>query len=106
MPPGGSQEPSERSVGVVDSVTERARGPGGPPEVPGEAALAEDEAITPKERRYRTERDLRVDHILRRISNNGLQSLSTDELGFLDRASAEKRFELGWDERPPHFDEA
>lgn len=89
----------------VNPVTKHARGPGEPPEAPGEAVLPEAQVITPKEQRYRKQRDLRVDHILRRILHNGLASLSSAELAFLDRASAELRFELGWDERPPHFDE-
>jgi hypothetical protein len=61
--------------------------------------------LTPKERRYREERTLRVDQILRRVSSNGLKSLGVGELNFLDRASAELRFELGLGERPPRFEE-
>jgi hypothetical protein len=72
---------------------------GVPQESPGEAPLT-----TPKVRRYREQRDNRVDHILRRAHNNGVESLSAGELDFLHRASAELRYELGWDESPPEYD--
>ena len=61
-----------------------------------------EEELNPKERRYRDQRDLRVDHILRRLHNNGLGSLNNGELELLERTAAEIRFELGWDKSQPH----
>jgi hypothetical protein len=64
------------------------------------------EDLTPKEKRYREQRDLRTDHILRRVESNGLESLTTAERKFLERVAAELRFELGWkDATHPDYDE-
>lgn len=70
-----------------------------PQESPEEAPLT-----TPKARRYREQRDRRVDHILRRTHVNGIESLSASELDFLERAAAELRYELGWDNALPEYD--
>jgi hypothetical protein len=67
-------------------------------------ALLTEEDLSPKERRYREQRDSRIDHILRRLHNNGIDSLNNGELDFLERSAAELRFELGMDETQPHHE--
>ena len=65
------------------------------------SVLAEED-LDPKKRRYREQRNLKVDHILRRLHVNGVDSLNNGELEFLERVAAEIRFELGWDKNQPH----
>ena len=53
--------------------------------------------------RYKEQRAAKLDHILRRIHNNGLDSLCQAEVGYLDRSAAELRFELGWSDSQPEY---
>jgi hypothetical protein len=58
--------------------------------------------LNPKERRRREQRDLRLDHVLRRLHESGLDGLGHAEMLFLERAAAELRYELGWDRTRPY----
>lgn len=81
------------------------KGPGAPQEGPGTPPLDEAE-LNPKERRRREQRDLRLDHVLRRVHESGFDNLGHAEMLFLERAAAELRYELGWDKSQPHHDES
>jgi len=76
-------------------------GPEAPQEDQEGAALDQGQDLSPTERRYREQRDLRVDAVLRRVHKHGVEFLSEAELSFLERASAELRHELGWDVSGP-----
>jgi hypothetical protein len=62
--------------------------------------------MTPKKILYQEERARKLDFVLKKISQVGIDRLSTDERKFLDRVSAELRHELGWGEDPGYdYDE-
>jgi hypothetical protein len=88
-------------------VEHAGEGPGAPQESPERGILEdpEEQELSPAERRYRDQRDARIDHILRRITTNGVDSLCAAELGFLERVAAELRYELGWSDSRPGYDE-
>lgn len=50
--------------------------------------------------RYKTERGWKLDTLLRRIFDHGINSLTTDQATWLDRVAAELEVELGWVEGP------
>jgi len=56
--------------------------------------------------RYKQERATRLDSLLRRIEKHGFHALGDDEVAWLERASGELRFELGWDDQDPSHEES
>lgn len=54
--------------------------------------------ISPVERRRRMRRDTRLDIVLRKIREHGLDSLSKVERVFLGECAKELRDELGWND--------
>ena len=67
---------------------------------PFEAQGAQAVVTVASDERYKTERGWKLDTLLRRIFDHGINSLTTDQAAWLDRVAAELEVELGWVDGP------
>jgi hypothetical protein len=62
------------------------------------------EVTTKKRDRYRSEREIQLDHVLKKVSQVGVEHLSPEDVAFLDRVAAELRYEMGITPDKPDYD--